>query len=136
MNPMGTAAIIRNASDDQHRPQHGAGKPVLCVQRGGVRAHAEPRAVPERHEPRVADQDVERHARDGEDHDVGRAGERETAGQQRERQHDHRSAAITDRERNSRIHSKRWMRSPKSPRGRTSSTSTISRYIEASAAAG
>ena len=33
-------------------------------------------------------------------------------------------------------HSKRWMRSPKRPRGRTSSTSTISRYIEASAAAG
>ena len=35
-----------------------------------------------------------------------------------------------------RAHSNFWMRSPNRPRGRNSSTSTISRYIEASLAAG
>ena len=85
----------RHGGDQQERdrrrdrPQHRAGKPVPLRQCGGIRAQAEPRTVAERHQPCVTDQDVERHAGDGEDHDVGGAGERQPAGEQRERQHGH-----------------------------------------------
>ena len=65
--------------------------------------------------------------------------QRQADGTQRERQQrPARRAAIEERHVILRIalYSNRWMRSPNRPRGRTSSTSTISRYIEASPADG
>src|SRR5438105_8149586 len=103
-------------------------------ERRGICAEAEPGAVPKRNEAGVADEDVERHAGDRKDHDVGCARQRETAGEQCERKNDkHRRS---DRKTLHRGYSKRRIRSPSSPRGRISSTSTISKYIDASAADG
>ncbi len=82
----------------------------------------------------MADQHVESHAGDGEhDHVDCRAQrqadevERERQQRKRKRRNEKRGVFITHAS-----YSNFWMRSPNRPRGRTSSTSAISRYIEAS----
>ena len=82
----------------------------------------------------MADQDIEPHAGDREHHDVDRGAQRQAGDIERERQQgkrergdDQRDVILAHRD-----HSNFRMRSPNSPRGRSSSTSAISRYIEAS----
>src|SRR5260221_13709048 len=82
----------------------------------------------------MAEQHVESHAGNGEHDDIDcraqrQAGnvERERQERQRERRKEKRSGFIAHDG-----YSNLWMRSPKRPRGRTRSTSAISKYIEAS----
>src|SRR5204863_10104089 len=65
-------------------------------ERSRVGAKSEPGAMTERYEARVADEDVERHARDADDDDVGGAGQRKPAGEQRERKHNERQRSNDD----------------------------------------
>ena len=135
------ASQANTATDDdreQRRDHDVAGKPVALRQRGRIGGKPEERAVAERDEPGVADQDVQPHAGDGEDHHVGRGGERQSDGGQHEGQRQQRRGGDQQRQIFLRIalYSNFWMRSPNRPRGRNSSTSTISRYIEASLAGG
>ena len=74
----------------QHRQQHRSAHHLALQQRGDVGRKAEPGAMTERDQPRVADQDVERHAGHGEDDDLRRRGDAETEALQRERQDDER----------------------------------------------
>src|SRR5262249_17283980 len=111
-----------------------AGKPVALAQRRRIGAEPEPGAVAERHEAGVADQDIEPHARDSEHDDVDRsaqlqADEIERKWQQRQGERGDEQWHVIPAHR---AHSNFKMRSPRSPRGRNSSTSAISRYIEAS----
>ena len=91
---------------EQRRPQHGSRKPVPLRERRRIRAEPEPGAVAEGDEPGMANQHIERHARDGKDHHIGGAGHRQSAREQRERQHDHRHPGQDDG-RAQRNHSKR-----------------------------
>ena len=77
----------RDRRDRKQRRDHDvAGKPVALRQRGRIGGKAVERAVAERHEAGGADQDVQPHAGDGEDHHVGRGGERQADGGQHEGQ--------------------------------------------------
>ncbi len=123
---------------EQQRNDDVAWKPVALRQCCRIARKAEERPVAERHEAGVADQDVQAHAGDGEYHDIGRGRQRQSDRQQDERKRDHRYGSNEQRQIFflHRAHSNFWMRSPNRPRGRNSSTSTISRYIEASLAGG
>ena len=75
----------RDRRDREQRRDHDvAGKPVALRQRGRIGGEAVERAVAERYEAGGADQDVQPHAGDGEDHHVGRGGERQPDGEQHE----------------------------------------------------
>ena len=82
----------------------------------------------------MADQDVERHAGDREHHDVDRGAQRQASEIERERKDNQRQRG--DDERHMILAHRRYsnfsMRSPSSPRGRSSRTSAIRKYIEAS----
>src|SRR5262249_7464341 len=119
---------------EQERENDLAGKPIALAQGGGVGAESEPCAVAERDEPGIADQHIESHTGNGEHDDIDRGAQRQAGDIEGERQH-------RERERRNQKrgvfvahagYSNFWMRSPKRPRGRTSSTSAISRYIEPS----
>src|SRR5512134_330610 len=130
--------------DERHRQQdrHGdlAAEPVLLGERGGIRADAEPGAVPEGREPGESHEQVESHGRDGEAHHDGGGVHRQPDHGHDERQCDQCERAYPQRavlrERLAGRHSNFSMRSPSKPRGRNSSTRNISTYIEASPAAG
>ncbi len=123
----------RDDHDGEHQRDHDlARKPVALRQRRGIAREPEERAVAERDEAGVADEDVEPHAGHGEDHDVGRGGQRQadrrasTNGSTMSAAAAIKSGAYSAH----RAHSNFWMRSPNRPRGRNSSTSSISRYID------
>ena len=121
---------------EQCRPQHRAAEPMPLRERRRIGTQAEPRAVAERDQAGLPDQHVERHAGDRENDHIGGAGEREPAGEQRKGKAGARQRRDQGRRAQRDLHSKRWIRSPNSPRGRNNSTSSISRYIDASAAGG
>ncbi len=73
------------ADRQQHRQDEAVREQVALCEAGGVGGKAEPGAVAERDEAGVADQHVERHAGDGEDHHLGRRGHGEA-----DRRHDQR----------------------------------------------
>ena len=93
----------RGHGDEQDREQRRqddvAGEPVPLAQRRRVGAEPEPGAVAERDEPGIADENVEPHAGDGEDHHVDRRAQRQArprrartaAGHQRQRGNDERA---------------------------------------------
>ena len=72
---------------EECRPQHRSREPMSLCERGGVCADAEPRAVSERDEARIPDQNVECHAGNRKNDDVRGTRQRETARQQRKRKH-------------------------------------------------
>ena len=114
---------------EQHGQQHLSGQGMALGEHGGIGADAEEGAVAEGDEAGMADQDVQRHGRDGEDHHVGRRGQGEADGQHEQRQHDQRRCG---HEKGAQFgghggHSNLAMRSPNRPRGRRSRTSTIRR---------
>ena len=124
--------------------EHGEDEPFRhqppMDQPGGVGAHAEPGAVAERDEAGVAEQEVEAEADERVDHAVGRGDDREAHGGERGGQHEEAGAGHEERrpaaDRGRPRHSSRSMRSPIRPRGRTSRTSSMRRYIDASEAGG
>ena len=120
----------RENRDKQHREDDRdrdlTRKPSQLRERGRVGADAEPCAVAERRQPGVADEQIEPESRDGEDHHDrgGAGGQAERA--HRERQHGQRDRGDPQRPvLCERVHSNFSMRSPSSPRGRTSSTRNI-----------
>jgi hypothetical protein len=113
---------------ERERQQEAARKELALRDGRRVSAEPEPRAVPERREAGVPDEHVERHAGEREDDDLGRRGHAEPDGGERERQRDERDRGDDQVPAlGHRGYSKRWMRSPNSPRGRTSRTSNIRR---------
>ena len=88
----------------------------------------------ERHKAGIADQDIESHACNCEHHHVDRRAQRQAGkvegigkDDQRDRGDEQWQVALAHRH-----YSNLSMRSPKSPRGRSSSTNAMSRYIDAS----
>jgi len=120
------------------RQEKGARREVELEQRRGVGGEPEERAVAEREQARVAEQDVEAEADQREQRDLARDRDRqaERAGEERqegERRREDQERVAEDPEAG---HSSLATFSPISPRGRSSRTRTMSAYIEASAAGG
>ena len=118
--------------------EHVAGQVVDLHERGGIGSQPEEGAVAEGKETRVAQEQVEAQAHQGEDRDLGGQALGHAYGAHGPRQQEQRRSQEDEWliEARGRAHSKRSKRSPMSPRGRTSRTSTMRAYIEASAAGG
>ena len=115
-----------------------AGQVVDLHERRGIGRQPEEGAVAEGEETRVAQEEVEAQAHQGEERDLGGQALGHADGPHGPRQQEQRRGQEHERVREApgRAHSKRSNRSPMSPRGRTSRTSTMRAYIEASAAGG
>ena len=132
--PASAARATANATGSRNE----FGCQVDLEQRRGVGREPEEGAVAEREQAGVAEQQVEAQADQGEQRDL--AGDRDRqaqrAGEQRqdgERDSEDQERVAEDPEA---VHSSRATFSPIRPRGRSSRTSTMSAYIEASAAGG
>ena len=118
--------------DHDHRQQQRqpdlAAEPVELDQPRRIGADAEPGAVAERHQPGIADAEIEPHRRDGQRHHHGAGVVGQPKRVQAERQRDHRERRQQQRPvfcRRRYRHSNFSIRSPSKPRGRTSSTRNI-----------
>ena len=114
------------------------GREVELEQRRGVGGEPEERAVAEREQAGVAEQQVEAEADQHEQRDLARDRDRQAERAGEERQDDERRREDQERvaEDPEAAHSSFATFSPISPRGRSSRTRTMSAYIEASAAGG
>ena len=113
----------------QQRQPDLAAEPVQLDQARGIGADAEPGGVAERHQPGVADAQIERRGRDRENHYRDRGVQRQVEQLHDERQRDQREARDHQRSvflRGRDRHSNFSIRSPSSPRGRSISTTNIS----------
>ena len=132
--PDSAARATANAIGSEKR----AGRQMDLEQRRGVGGQPEEGAVAEREQARVAEQQVEAQADQREQRDLARDRDRQAERAGEERQDDERGREDQERvaEDPEAVHSSRATFSPISPRGRSSRTSTMSAYIEASAAGG
>jgi hypothetical protein len=88
----------RNEQDRKQRRQDDvAGKPVPLAERGRVGAEPEPGAVPERDESGIADENVQPHAGDGEDHHIDGRAQRQAHHIEHERQQGERQRGNDER---------------------------------------
>jgi hypothetical protein len=123
---------------EQDRDDEAAGPDQQLKQRRRVGGEADERAVAKRQQARVAEQQVEAEADQREQDDLGGDEGRKADRLHGKRQDPQRGGQDHERvpQDAEAVHSSRSSRSPISPRGRSSSTSTMSAYIEASAAGG
>ena len=114
----------------QQRQQDVAAEPVALDQPRRIGADAEPGAVAERDQPGIADAEVEPHRGDGERHHHGSGVERQAQADSRPNGSTMTASAASSSGRyfgrRGACHSNFSIRSPSSPRGRTSSTRNIS----------
>ncbi len=105
---------------------------VALEQCRGISRKPEPRAVAERHQPGISDENVQRHAGDTEHHNFRRRRRRQAERVQHRRQQEQTDGGNDQLNGNAlehggRPHSKRVMRSPNRPRGLNTSTRSMSR---------
>ena len=122
----------RDDGDDDRRQQQRqediVAEPVALDQPRRIGADAEPRAMAERDEASIADAEIEPHRGNGERHHHGAGVERQAEQIEAERQRDDGKRGQQQRAIffGGACHSNFSIRSPRSPRGRTSSTRNIS----------